>query len=118
MNIFKIVGKYLDQPILVANFKKKVPAILAIGGATCVAYKTRQADPEQRKNTAVKLGTTMAFTIASALLAPKVANELFKVETKSLAQIKENNTKLVDEFIKNNSLNSKTKEILTKTKEK
>lgn len=118
MNIFKVVGKYLDQPILVAKFQEKVPVALAIGGTACVAHKVKQSEPEKKKDTAIKLGTTMAFTIVSALLAPKMANKLFKKQTKNLLEIKKDNSKIIDEFIKNNKIDKETKDILDKAKEK
>lgn len=118
MGIFKIAGKFLDQPILVAKFKKAVPYVLGTCGALYCANTVKKANPEDRKNTAIKNGVTMGVTIASALLAPKIVNKIFKVETKNLKQIKEFNTQLVDEFVSKNFVDGKSKTILEKSKDK
>ena len=118
MNIFKIAGKYLDQPILVSNFEKKVPYVLAAGGAACVAHKVKHEKPENRKKTAIKLGTTMGITVMSALVAPRMANKIFKVNRKNINQIKKDNAFLIDEFVKNNKIDKSTRRILNKAKEK
>ena len=44
MNPFKIVGKYLDQPILVAKFERKVPYLLAGGGALYTAHTVKKSE--------------------------------------------------------------------------
>ena len=116
MNVFKIFGKYLDQPILVAKFEQKVPYILAGGGAVYTAHKTKHSAPEEKNKTLLRVGTTMFFTVLSALLAPKIANKIFKNSTQTLANIKKNNTELVDSFIKNNKVDLSTKKVLEKAK--
>ena len=65
MKIFKILGRYLDQPLLVAKFEKKVPYLLAAGGALCTAYSVKKAEPEKKKETLLRNGITMFFTIVS-----------------------------------------------------
>lgn len=118
MGIFKIAGKFLDQPILVAKFKKTVPYLLGTGGAVYCAQDIKKSDTEDKKKTAIKTGLTMGVTIASALAAPNIVNKIFKVETKNLKQIKQLNTQIVDEFISKNIVDNKTKTILEKAKEK
>ena len=118
MNIFKITGKYLDQPLLVAKFQQKVPGILTIGGVCCIAHKLKHTEPENRKKSFIKYGTTMAITIASALAAPKIANKIFKTEAKKIVDIKKDNTKIIDEYIKGNKLDTNTTQILNKAKTK
>ena len=49
MNIFKIAGKYLDQPLLVAKFQKGVPLLLTTGGAGYVAYSVKKNDNKEEK---------------------------------------------------------------------
>ena len=118
MNIFKIVGKYLDQPILVSKFEKKVPYLLAGGGGLYTAHCVKSSEPDKKNETLLRCGTTMAFTVLSALAAPKIVNKMFKNPTKTLKQIKGSNAELVDSFIKNNKISTKSKNILTKAKEK
>jgi hypothetical protein len=118
VNIFKIVGKYLDQPILVKKFEKKVPYLLSGGGALCVAHEIKHSAPENKEKTLLNSGITMTFTILSALAAPKIINKIFKNSTKTINEIKHSNTELIDSFIKNNEINPKLKNILNKAKEK
>lgn len=118
MGIIKIVGKFLDQPLLVAKFKKTVPYILGTGGALYIANTVKKADTYEKKSVAIKTGLTMSATIASALLAPTIVNKMFKVQSKNINEIKCNNKTLVDQFVKNTNLNSEIKGILEKSKEK
>ena len=118
MNIFKIVGKYLDQPILVKNFEKKVPYLLSVGGTLCVAHEIKNSTPENKDNVLLNSGITMMFTILSALAAPKIINKLFKNPTKTINEIKHSNTELIDSFIKNNKIDTNSKNILSKAKDK
>jgi len=118
MNSFKIVGKFLDQQILVAKFEQKVPYVLSGGGALYTAYSVKKSDKEDRNKTLLKVGTTMFFTVLSALAAPKIANKVFKIETKSLSKIKEEKTQLIDKFLKKKNVDDTTKKILNKAKEK
>ena len=113
-----VVGKFLDQPLLVAKFEKKVPYILTGGGAIYTAHETRKSKPEKRNETLLRVGTTMVFTVLSALAAPKIVNKLFKKPTESIKTIKERNKIFVDKFIKENKLNEETKRVLNKSKEK
>jgi hypothetical protein len=118
MNPFKIVGKYLDQPILVAKFERKVPYLLAGGGALYTAHTVKKSEKENQSKTLLRVGTTMLFTVLTALAAPKIANKVFKNETKNLLKIKEENTQIIDKFISENNIDSTTKNILNKAKEK
>ena len=118
MNIFKIAGKFLDQPLLVAKFNKTVPYLLATGGAVHCAHRVKQAEPENKKDTAIKTGITLGVTIASALLAPKITNKIFNKEILKISEIKKNNSEFVDNFIKNNNIGKDTKNILEKSKNK
>lgn len=118
MNIFKIAGKFLDQPILVAKFNKTVPYLLVAGGTACCVHSAKHVEPENKKKEFIRTGVTMGATIASALLAPKIANKIFDKKPISLKEIKATNTSLVDDFIKNNQIEARTREILEKAKEK
>lgn len=77
MNIVKLAGKFLDQPVLVAKFQKSVP--YALSGAACIygGNQVIQAPEKDRKTTAIKTSTTLAFTAASAIAAPKITNKVF-----------------------------------------
>lgn len=78
MNVFKVAGKFLDQPVLVAKFQKTVPYILS-GAAGIYGYKeVKKAPEDQRKNTAIRTFSTLAFTVASALAAPKITDKIFR----------------------------------------
>ena len=112
-----VAGKFLDQPLLVAKFKKKVPYILTGGGALYTAHETHKSEPDKRKETLLRVGTTMIFTVLSALAAPKIVNKLFKKPDESIKKIKEQNKVFVDKFIKENKLSEETKKILNKSKE-
>lgn len=116
MNIFKIMGKYLDQPILVAKFEQKVPYILSAGGVAYTAYAVKKTETTDKNKTLLRIGTTMVFTVLSALAAPKIANKVFKSTTKTLKDIKKQNTKLVDTFLKEYNGDSKTKKLINKAK--
>ena len=100
MSIFKVAGKFLDQPILVAKFKKAVPYLLTTGGTLYCAKVVKHAQPENKKQVAIKSGLTMGVTILSALAAPKIVNKIFKLETKTIKEIKKNNTEIVDELLR------------------
>lgn len=118
MNVFKIVGKYLDQPILVAKFEKVVPYALTAGGVACVAHKVKHTEPEYKNKTMLRAGITMMFTVLSALAAPKMVNKLFKKAHQGLKAIKQKNAEYIDEFIKKNNIDEKSKKILNKSKNK
>ena len=119
MNVFKIVGKYLDQPLLVAKFQKKVPYILMAGGTACVAYSThKNKNDEDKVKHFQRSSLTMLFTILSALLAPKIANKIFNKQEISIMNVKKFNNNLVDSFVKINTLDKETCGIVEKAKNK
>lgn len=118
MNIFKIMGKYLDQPILVAKFEKKVPYILAGGGILHVTNESKKSKPEQKRDVFLQTGTTMVFTVLSALLAPKIVNKIFHKPNIGIEQIKKENRSLINKYLNKNKVDNKTIEILQKAKEK
>ena len=116
MNIFKLTGKYLDQPLLVAKFEKKVPIVLSVGGAICVANSVKKAKKEDKNETLLRVGTTMLFTILSALLAPKITNKIFNKDILNIKNIKQANTEIINDFLNNNSVDKEVKYILEKLK--
>lgn len=118
MNIFKIGGKFLDQPILVSKFNSAVPAILTTGGIVYCVKETKKVEENDRKNTAIRTGITLGITIISALLAPKIVNKIFMKPIKNIKEVKNENSKIIDDFVKKNNFDEKTKTILIKAKEK
>jgi len=73
MNSLATLGKYLDQPLLVSRFSKKVPPILIGGAAAYGLYDTYKAPEHRRKNIFVKNTLVLSATVSSALLALKGA---------------------------------------------
>lgn len=120
MNNIQVLGKFLDQPMLVSKFQKAVPAVLTAGAAAFTAYDaSKEKDPEKRKQRAIKTGLTLGVTVASALAAPHIASAITKRPLgQSLASIKAKNTELVDSFVKSAKLDEKTSMILEKSKNK
>ncbi len=120
MNNIQILGKFLDQPMLVSKFQKAVPAFLTTGAVMYTAHDAfREKDSEKRKQRALKTGLTLGVTVASALVAPHIASKITK---RSLPQgvnaVKSKNKELVDSFVKSSSLDDISKQILEKSKEK
>ena len=121
MNTLKIAGKFLDQPVLVAKFRRAVPAILTAGAAAYGIKEVHQAPQYKKKKSAVRTAAILAFTVASALAAPKITDKLFKHADEipqPLKQIKNRNKELINEFLELNSVDEKTGKILEKAKEK
>lgn len=121
MNTLKVAGKFLDQPMLVTKFHNAVPAILTTAGAAYTVREVAHAPQEKRKKTAIRTGVTMGLTVASALAAPKITNRLFKDADeipKSMKELKEHASELVEDFLKKNHVDDKTKELLDKAKDK
>lgn len=121
MNTLKVAGKFLDQPILVAKFQKAVPAILTAGAGAFAVKEIHNAPENKRKKAGVRIAAIMAFTVASALAAPKITNKIFKKPDdapKTLNQLKKNSTELVNDFLKNNHVDEKTRTLLDKAKDK
>lgn len=119
MNNLQVLGKFLDQPILVSKFQKAVPAILTAGAAAYTAYDVSKTDKDKRKERALKTGITMGVTVASALAAPHIASKVAKrALPPSLNVLQQNNKELVDSFIKTTNIEEKTSKILEKSKNK
>ena len=78
MNTLRVYGKFLDQPKLINNFKKAVPAILLAGGGIYGVKHVLEEPPEFRKNEAKRTAIVLAATIASALAAPKLTSLIVK----------------------------------------
>lgn len=118
MKTLKILGKFLDQPLLVAKFENKVPYILTGAGALYTAKSVKEAPIEEKDRTLLRIGITMFFTILSALAAPKIVNKIFKHTPETIKQIKSNNNALIEDFFKSNKTNEDIIKILNKAREK
>lgn len=120
MNNLQVLGKFLDQPMLVSKFQKAVPAVLATGAAAYTAFDaSKEKDPQKRKQRALKTGITLGVTVASALAAPHIASAITKRPLNaSLNSIKAKNTELVDSFIKSSKLDDVAKNLVEKSKDK
>lgn len=124
MNNIKAFGKFLDQPILISKLNKKMPIIMGIGATAIYAknsYDTykKSEDKNQAKKEITKKGLIMATSVASALLAPKIASKIVKRNNiESIDIISRKNTELIDNFLEKNKVNEEIKPILKKAKDK
>lgn len=120
MNNIQVLGKFLDQPMLVSKFQRAVPAALAGGAAAYTLYDaSKETDKEKRKQRALRTGITLGTTVAAALSAPYIASAITKRPlSPSLNAIKSKNKELVDTFTKTVNLDKTTTSILEKSKEK
>ena len=117
----KLLGKYLDQPLLVEKYKRAVTPIFVAGATLYGANEVRKAPSNEKKKTAIQMATVLSATTASALYAPKITAKILKQPYKKYrtAEIIENNTKIVDTFVKtNNSLSNNSLNLLDKAKSK
>lgn len=119
MNNLQVLGKFLDQPMLVSKFQKAVPALLVGGAAAYTAYDASKAKEGERGKRALRTGVTMGTTVAAALAAPHIASAVTKrALPNGLNAVKLKNQELVDTFVKSNQLEETTVNLLNKSKEK
>lgn len=127
INNIKTFAKFLDQPLFISKLNKTMPIILmgaalslSAKNAHDVFVKNKSEDEKQQqenkkrfyKNTFILLSSC-----ASALLAPKIASKVMKRELiPNVSKVKEDNIKLIDDFIKKNKLDDKTKKLLEEAK--
>lgn len=79
MNSLSVLGKYLDQPLLVKKFSNAMPAVL-IGGGGLYAYQHLKNTPQENsKKETIKTALVLSGTIASALVAPRIAKKAVKI---------------------------------------
>ena len=119
-NPLSVMGKFLDQPILVAKLKRVVPVGLSAAAVGFTAVSSaREKSPELRRKTALKNGVILASTIGSALVAPRVASAITKKKMSSgLSQILKENSQMVDEFIASETVSSSVQGVLNKAKKR
>lgn len=121
MNTLKVAGKFLDQPMLVEKFRKSVPVVLTTGAAIYTGHEINKAPEHKKKKAAIRTVSTMAFTVGSALAAPKITDKIFKDADeipKSMKELQSDATGLISDFMKKNQLDEKTKILLEKAKTK
>ena len=113
----KIIGKYLDQPLLVEKLRKTVPVGLSVAAAVYTLDKTMEAPADEKRKTFVKNSLILGATVASALAAPRIATAITGKKVPCRELVKEN-TKLVDEFVRDNQIGCEVGRILEKAKSK
>lgn len=112
-------GKFLDQPLLTTKLNKQIPAVLTAGSAVFIANEMRNAKPEDRKKTGLKLAIILGTTVLSAIQAPKIANFITKKKpSKTLKELIEYNSQTVDEILSKNNLSKEVQGLLEKGKTK
>lgn len=137
MKTLSVLGKYLDQPMLIGKFSRAVPFILVAGGGAYAYNHVRKTPQEEKRKELIKSIAVLTGTIGAALIAPKIARKIVKghghvhshcechghehghgADNFSISEIKEKNTELITDFLKNNKVSEKTQEYLNKAKEK
>ncbi len=112
-------GKFLDQPLLTTKLNKQIPAVLTAGSAVFIANEMRNAKPEDRKKTGLKLAIILGTTVLSAIQAPKIANFITKKKpSKTLKELIEYNSQTVYEILSKNKLSKEVQALLEKGKTK
>lgn len=128
MNTITLVGKYLDQPRLVKNFSNAVPAILVAGAAAYTINNVNKSLDSQKGKEFIRNVAVLTATIVSALIAPKLSKTIIdkfylghghehEAEL-TLSQLKERNTALINDFVKNNKFEDKVGTALENAKNK
>lgn len=130
MGNLSIIGKYLDQPRLVGKFSKTVPTLLIGGGGVFLLDRVQRAPEENKHKEFIKNVSVLTATIGSTLLATRGIGQIKfgkKVLLKGFEGLSEKidlnelirtNTKLIDDFVKNNNVSQNTAQILGKAKTK
>ncbi len=125
MNNLKVFGKFLDQPILISKLNKAMPLIMTVGASVILAnnaidsFEKSQTQEEKQiaKKAIFKKGLIMAFSVASALIAPKIASKLSKREPiETFEKIVNKNKELIDKFLNENKFDVSIGQILQKAK--
>ena len=121
-------GRFLDQPILVAKFDKRVPLALAAAGTVFGVKETLKTSEGERKKFALKTAIIMSATIFSAIKAPKIADLLIKraginqnktsEATSKFKSVLLQNKEIVDEILENSDkIDNETIKLLEKSKQ-
>lgn len=130
MNKVIQVGKFLDQPRLVGKFSQAVPVMLIAGSAALTYNHIRKTPEKEKRKEFIKSLSLLSATIGSALIATRGLGQIRvgkKVlfngikglsEKIDLNELTSKNTKLVNDFLINNTVSSKTAQYLEKAKTK
>ena len=103
MKPISAIGKFLDQPLLVAKVNKAVPLALTTAAGALWIKKMSETSKEERKKEGLKQGIILAATALSAIVAPKIASKITKrAEFPSINEVQKQTTRLADTFIKQN----------------
>lgn len=125
INKIRSFGKFLDQPMLIAKFERAMPGLMLAGGIGALSkinhdIYSKTSDKNKQKKLMVQRSIVLTSAVISALLAPKVAGKIFSKRDKlpSIKQVKDINTKLVNNFISKNKPDNEVAKVLNKAKEK
>ncbi|MBR2069670.1 MAG: hypothetical protein IJ877_07925 [Candidatus Gastranaerophilales bacterium] len=124
INKIHTFGKFLDQPVLIAKFEKSMPFLMSAGGALAlgkIAHDVFQKtdDKNERKRQILSRSIVLTASIISALLAPKIASKVTnRTPLSTIEKVKEDNLKLINNFIEKNKPDDAALNILNKAKEK
>ncbi len=117
-----VIGKFLDQPLIISKLKDKTPKLLAGAAFAYGAYDTLKTKKEDRKNRAIKntiiLSTVTATSLISAFGLKIGKKQLFSglVNVKNQKEILAGQKNVIDNFLKENHVDKKTQEALSKAK--
>ena len=112
------IGKFLDQPLLVAKVNSHVPLALGVASSALWFKKMKDTPKEQRKKEGLKQGIILAATALSATAAPKIASKLTKrIPFPSVKEVQKQTANIADTFIKQNKT-PELKPIFEKSKTK
>lgn len=107
------VGKSIDQPVVVSKLGNAIPGLLIGGAVVKCGVETYKAPEKKKTNTFIKTALVLTGTIAGALLASRQTLGNF-----SIKKTIENQKKLADEIIKNNTnLTENAKKLINKSGE-
>lgn len=109
------IAKYVDQPVVLNNLQKKMPVLLIAGGAGFGLYDvySHHKNKKQDEKRALKAMIVIGTTIAASLIGTrglKIGNKQIVeglMENKPLKEILSEQTKAVENFIKNTRLKDK-----------
>lgn len=65
----KLIGRFLDQPMLVSKLSNQVPKVLVASAALVGARSVLSAPKDEIKNSIIKNLSVLTFTVASSLIA-------------------------------------------------
>lgn len=113
------VGKFLDQPLLTANINRSVPAVLTTASLLVTGNQIKKAPEGEKTKAGLKSAIILGATILSAVKAPKIAAAITgRINSKTVKQIKEDNTKIISQYLSQNNINGELEKIINKAKTK